>query len=93
MFSGKRLLLEQIGGRGGDEYTDFRHIDEGVPFLLHEKQEYRFTIRAHPERITVYHGGELIYTVAVPPGSLAGRVGLRPWRSVMSCSRLEITPG
>ena len=46
MFTGRRLLLEEIGQSGRDEYYDFRHIDEGVPFLLQTGQSYEISLHA-----------------------------------------------
>ncbi|HEU4456433.1 MAG TPA: toll/interleukin-1 receptor domain-containing protein [Longimicrobium sp.] len=91
MFSGTRLLLEQIGRRGGDEYHDFRHIDEGVPFELREGRIHDFTVAAHPDSITVTCDGEHVYTVRPPRGTLVGRVGLRPWRSHLRCHRFIVS--
>jgi TIR domain len=90
MFSGRRLLLEQIGQSGGDEYYDFRHIDEGVPFLLQTGQSYEISLGATEEVIAVSIDGREVYSVRPPKDALAGKVGLRPWRSVLKCDRFEV---
>jgi TIR domain len=90
MFTGRRLLLEQIGQSGRDEYHDFRHIDEGVPFLLQTGQSYEISLHADRDAITVSIDGHEVYSVRPPPGSLTGKVGLRPWRSVLKCDRFEV---
>ena len=76
MFSGRRLLLEQIGQSGGDEYYDFRHIDEGVPFLLQTGQSYEISLDAAEEVIAVSIDGREVYSVRPPKGALTGKVGL-----------------
>jgi hypothetical protein len=90
MFTGKRLLLEEIGRLGRDEYYDFHHIDEGVPFLLQTGQSYEISLHADLYEITASIDGLEVYSVKPPPGSLIGKVGLRPWRSVLKCERFEV---
>jgi hypothetical protein len=90
MFSGKRLLLEQIGQFGGDEYYDFRHIDEGIPFILKAACSYQIVIAVNDSIIEVVLNGRRVYSVAAPRGTVVGRVGLRPWRSRLRCDCFEV---
>ena len=68
MFTGRRLLLEQIGQSGRDEYYDFHHIDEGVPFLLQTGQSYEISLHANLDELTVSIDGREVYSVRPPPG-------------------------
>ncbi len=92
LLTGKRLLLELVGGRGGGEYEDFFHINEGVPFALRENHEYTFSITASPGLLKVSaHGNNKPTVYEVPLAEpLKGRVGMRPWRSRMVCSQFDV---
>jgi hypothetical protein len=88
LLTGKRMLLEMVGNYGGDEYADFEHIDEGVPFLVREGFVYRLGIHVS-DKVSVFLDNRLIYEcrLAKPP---VGRVGLRPWRSHLHCTHFEV---
>lgn len=91
MFTGDRLLLEQIGFRDGDEYLDYRHVDRGVPFALRPHHAYDLLVSVSDNTIHVQCDGREIYSVSPAPPIPAGRVGLRPWRSVMKCELFDVS--
>jgi hypothetical protein len=90
MFTGERLLLEQIGFRGGDEYLDFEHLDGGVPFRLEPRRRYDLMVRVFGKTIKVQCDGQDVYFARLRQPVPAGRVGLRPWRSVMRCEQFDV---
>jgi hypothetical protein len=90
MFTGDRLLLEQIGFRGGDEYFDYQHVDSGVPFALKPRRSYDLVVRVFGNTIYVQCDDQQVYSVSLRQPVPAGRVGLRPWRSLMKCEHFEV---
>ena len=71
---------------------DFLHIDKGVEFNLLEETEYTFSIKARKTdlQVTVRGGHEIIHYKTELPEPFYGRVGLRPWRSMMICSQFYV---
>ncbi|MEO5334647.1 MAG: hypothetical protein H7839_21740 [Magnetococcus sp. YQC-5] len=90
LFSGSRLLLERVGFRSGESYMDFSHIDEGVKFQLIDGKEYRVVVQVSVEMVHVFIDNVRRYSIATPSDSI-GRVGLRPWRTRLTCSFFEVT--
>lgn len=82
-------MLERIGAHSGDHYSDFEHLDAGMPFEMEDGEEYQFHVQVTPEQITVFVDGIRRYQVATPPG-MEGRVGIRPWRAQVTCSYFEV---
>ena len=90
LMNGKRLLFETVGARGGDSYSDYEHLEDGVPFLLQDKREYDFQLQVSGRRVLVFVDGEFIHNyqlTAVP----IGRVGLRPWRARMDVRHFAVS--
>jgi len=73
MFTGTRLLLEQVGYSGGDEYYDFHHIDEGIGFSIKAGQMYEICLSADQNSIDVAIDGHKVYSTIPPPGILLKR--------------------
>jgi hypothetical protein len=90
MYTGTRLLLEQVGYSGGDEYYDFHHINEGVNFPITAGRMYEISLSADQNSINVIFNSHKIYSAIPPPGILTGKVGLRPWRSLIECDLFEV---
>ena len=90
LFTGTRLLLEHIGSRDGDEYIDYQHIDEGVPFQLEANRPYDLVVHVASTVLQVHCDGREVYFVSLAQSVPAGRVGLRPWRSRMKCERFDV---
>ena len=93
LFTGERVLLELVGGSGGDAYTDFKHIDDGVAFNLLEDKEYAISLKAlgNDLKVNLRGGDQMIDYQTRLPELLQGRVGIRPWRSTMICSQFNVT--
>jgi hypothetical protein len=92
VMTGDRLLLELVGGRGGDAYGDYRHINDGVEFRLLEDVPYTFRITAQAMQLHVTvmtDHGCVEYSTELPE-PLVGRVGIRPWRSTLVCSQFDV---
>lgn len=92
-LSGKALFFEKVGFRGKNEYVDFQHIGQEVPFLLEVNVPYDFSVRVEAGRLRVSCNGREVFDVDVQPDEIVGRVGLRPWRSTLSCQRFEVRTG
>ncbi len=90
LFSGERLLLEAVGFTSGDDYRDFKHFDEGVAFKIVEGFGYDIAISVTETVIDVFIENVLRYSVSAPV-PLLGRVGLRPWRAQIQCSKFVIS--
>ncbi len=80
LLNGERLLFERIGSRGGDSYTDFEHLENGVPFHIEDGREYNFQLQVSGNRVLVFIDGECLHNYNLPV-SLVGRLGIRPWRA------------
>jgi hypothetical protein len=85
LFSGNSILLERIGFNGGDAFRDYEHISKEIPFLLEENRDYQFTANFAAHSIDLLSGNQLVWSFP-SPGDVAGRVGIRPWRSQVHCS-------
>jgi hypothetical protein len=92
LFTGERVLLERIGFKGGSVGRDYQHVDEGVQFKLEEGREYNFQLIVQPDRLRLSVDSDLLYEAATVQGA-AGRVGLRPWRSQLRCSKFTVVEG
>lgn len=90
LLTGKRMLLELTGQRGGPVFQDFRHIDEGVDFPLIAGRFVDLHLRIFRNELKVLVGDQGIYSVAFEE-DVRGRVGIRPWRSSIECDRFSIS--
>jgi hypothetical protein len=90
MFTGRRLLLEQIGFRVGGE-LDYQHLDEGVSFPLRPRREYEIELGVSATGIHVQIDGKHIYSVVLHQPMSGGRVGLRPWRCLAKCAEFVVS--
>jgi hypothetical protein len=89
LLNGQRMLLELVGARTGNQYADYEHLDEGVPFVVEDGRAYHFKLHVTPEFITVKVDDELRYQIATPP-DIEGRAGIRPWRAALYCQYFEL---
>ena len=89
MFTGDRLLMEAIGMRGGSEYRDFSHLDDGVPFQIEEEREYTIGVSLSHSMCDVFIDDKRLYSLVMQE-SPVGKVGLRPWRSRINCKHFEV---
>ena len=90
LLSGQRLVLERTGLRGKDDRHEFRHLSDETALCIEEDVAYHFTANVTEKTISVLVNGIPHLTVERPPG-IVGRVGLRPWRSQMTCSRFLVS--
>lgn len=89
LLDGQRMLLELVGARTGNQYSDFEHLDEGVAFIVEDGRAYHFKLYVTPEVITVQVDHELRYQIATPQ-DIEGRAGIRPWRAEVDCQYFEL---
>ena len=90
LLTGRRLLLEAIGFDGSDDYRDFKHFNEGARLELTDERPYDFAVSVTTAAIDVFVDNVLTYSVSAPK-DLQGRVGLRPWRAEVLCSKFIVT--
>ena len=89
LFTGRRMLLEAVGI---DDYRDFKHFGEGVPFVVEDGCRYDIGIsvtRSTRGTVDVFVDNVLLYSIATPK-VIEGRVGLRPWRSEITCEKFLV---
>jgi TIR domain len=48
LLNQERMFLELIGDRGGDAYSDFQRLDDGIPFSLTEGTTYAISVTITP---------------------------------------------
>ncbi len=90
LLTGERLLFEAIGSRGGDSYSDYAHLEDGVPFVVEDGREYEFQLQVVDTRITAFVDGNFLHTIQLP-NKTSGRVGLRPWRAKMEIGHFAVS--
>jgi hypothetical protein len=88
-LSGRSIFVELIGFRGRDDYFDFQHISDEIPFMLEPGVPYDFSLVVDGDDLIVRCNGSMLLRTSVG-GSFIGRVGLRPWRSSMVCERFDV---
>jgi len=90
MFTGEELVLELVGGRGGAEYGDFCHLANGGRFPIKDTTDYSIYVQLRPGKLTVKVNDTKLLETDQLPLPIDGRVGIRPWRSRIICSRFEV---
>ena len=90
LFTGKRILLELIGEKGGPVFHDYKHIDEGAEFLVKTGQLYEIELAVHTNSLLVVIDGHKVYECPFNQ-EITGRVGLRPWRSKIDLEFFEVS--
>jgi hypothetical protein len=88
MLTGEELLLERIGFQGGNVFRDYEHLTDRVPLQVQEGVVYHIRVDIG-EKINMFIDDQQILSVNRPTG-VAGRVGLRPWRSQINCMRFTV---
>jgi hypothetical protein len=89
LLSGSDLWIERVGFNGGVETRDVERITDPIPFRPESAQPNVFEVRAGAKRIEIHIDGRRAQTMDRPTG-IVGRVGLRPWRSQMDCTRFAV---
>lgn len=90
MMTGEELVVEKVGYNGGEAYRDFEHITHSVPLSVDTHDKYQITIRVGSENVEVVVNDAPKLSFPRPTG-IVGRVGLRPWRSQMSCEQFSVS--
>jgi hypothetical protein len=90
LLTGTELLVERVGFSGGREGQDFEHITEEFSLKIDRATAYLFEVRVGGTEIEIYVDTRRIMSFPRPKG-VVGRVGLRPWRSQMDCTRFLVT--
>lgn len=90
MFTGDELVLELVGGRGGAEYGDFHHLANAGRFPIDDATNYLIHAQIRAGKLTVTIDDTKVLETDQLPVPTNGRVGLRPWRSRIVCTRFEV---
>lgn len=85
-ISGEDILIEKIGFNGGSVTRDFEHLHDPVPLQIQQGGRYSFSVAINDSLIKVSVNGEEMISHPRETGAY-GRVGLRPWRSKMDCTK------
>jgi hypothetical protein len=91
MLTGDDMLLEKIGFRGGGEFEDYQHVDKGCRFPIKLNEVYDLNIDVYGSTVDVHCNGEQLYTVKTEEPIPVGRIGLRPWRSILRCEQFDVS--
>lgn len=89
LITGHEILIERIGFEGGTEGKDFQHITKSVPFMVNHGKSYNFEIYIDNDYVRVKIDDQPKLRMTRPKG-IIGRVGLRPWRSRMDCTKFVV---
>jgi hypothetical protein len=89
LFTGSRILLEEVGSAGRDAYFDFQHLDAGSEFEIEEGRQYVIVLSVDTDFVTVHVDNVMIYS-AKTPRDPRGKVGLRPWRARIECGQFDV---
>ena len=88
LITGDELLIERVGFK---EARSAEHITDPVPLKITNQSFYTFEARIYPGKVAIAVDQKLLLTAERPVGSV-GRVGLRPWRSNLRCTRFVVAP-
>lgn len=89
LFTGKKVLLELVGDKGGPVFSDYKHIDEGVEFKIEHAHYYTLDVVVRNNCLNLKIDNQDVYSMAFHE-SPVGRVGLRPWRSRLDSDRFDV---
>lgn len=89
-FSGTHIFLERIGTNEGDDYWDYEHLSQEVPFLISVNKTYDFVIKVNSGNLSVFSENQELINVKIPLNLILGRLGLRPWRSTLRCDLFRV---
>jgi len=90
LLTGKKLLLELIGQKGGSVFQDYRHLDEGRDFEIIPGKYFELCLQVRDRTLNVKLNGEEFYQVNFEDDPI-GRVGIRPWRNMVESDLFEIS--
>jgi hypothetical protein len=84
------LRLEEVGGGGGTDYWDFKHLSPASVLELKEGEEYDLAIMVSEQTLDVHINDGIVLTHKLST-QRSGKVGIRPWRSRVEITFLEVT--
>jgi hypothetical protein len=90
LLTGSHLLVERNGLDAIDGRSQFEHITKRVPFQIENGKSYNIKVQVGANDIKVFTNDTLSLSLDRPRG-IVGRVGLRPWRSKMDCTRFIVS--
>ena len=90
LLTGREVEFEQIGFNGRDAFRDFKTLSAGCRLDIAEDTNYALLIKYENQRLALLVDDKLICSFDVP-GVIAGRVGIRPWRSQVDCIEFEVS--
>jgi hypothetical protein len=88
LLTGSDLLVERnaFGGR-----PQFEHITPSVPLQIESGKSYNIKVLVGP-KIEIRVNDRSVLSLD-RPRDIVGRVGLRPWRSKMDCTKFVVSAG
>lgn len=89
LLTGDALLLERITSPLPATASGFQHLSVPVPFTVEPNTSHEFTVSVGLAEISLFADGRELLRAPKPDG-IYGRVGLRPWRSNVECTRFEV---
>ncbi|MGO9620513.1 MAG: toll/interleukin-1 receptor domain-containing protein [Desulfobaccales bacterium] len=89
LLTGSEILVERVGFHGEEAYRGYEHITDKTPMKIESGLPVEFTVSVQAERIDIFANGSLIQSLKRPSG-VVGRVGIRPWRSKMDCTKFVV---
>lgn len=89
LLTGSKLLVERIGFHGDEAFRDFEHITDQTSITIESGVPIEFKVSVYLERVEIFANGALIQSLKRPSGAV-GRVGMRPWRSKMDCTKFVV---
>lgn len=89
LLTGREVLIERVGFRGGAEGKDYEHITSPVKLEITKRRPIEFLIGIKSDKIEIWAADERLMAIERPTG-VVGRVGLRPWRSRLDCIEFTV---
>ncbi|MBN1322104.1 MAG: toll/interleukin-1 receptor domain-containing protein [Thermoleophilia bacterium] len=89
LLTGRKVLLERIGARGGAPASDYKHLDDSGDLAIEKTKPYHFCVSYKPGSLVVQADDNELLNISLP-GAVVGRVGLRPWRTQMECTQFRV---
>jgi hypothetical protein len=90
LLTGSDIMLERNGFDTPEDRRRHKHLTKGVPLPIIPNQSVELVLDVDQNGIRVTANGEQVITHERPTG-VVGRVGLRPWRSQMECTKFVIS--
>ncbi|MGB0218067.1 MAG: toll/interleukin-1 receptor domain-containing protein [Sinimarinibacterium flocculans] len=89
LITGSDVLVERCGFTKANKPAGNKHITAAKPLRIESGKDIRFEVIARGDRLRALVNGEEFLSIEQPI-RIVGRVGLRPWRSTLECSRFVV---